>query len=262
MARLGSLLKHPIVLLVLGGIFTAVLVPQVTRQWQDRQTEHEIKRSLLEEISTAATTAVRQANSLVTACEQPAGAAPTGAGAAKAVCARLAPTKQVRAAGGVPGENVPEIYAVLRNSWLIRRSTARSRISTYFPDLYSCWYSYERALADYIGLVTQSPATKKTRVGNLRDYVNADLAHAYGTAGAEASCAALDHLPDNDQVRFRALKEKMRWPALAYPTWSPRFKQEYAKLGELLEIAMERMVITIVDAHARGFSHGIDLPLI
>ncbi len=261
MAKLGSFLKHPLVLLVLGGIFTAVLIPQVTRQWQDRQHEQEIKRSLLEEISTAATTAVRQANSLVTACHEPP-PNPGGADTPKAVCAKLPSEQQVRAAGGEKGESIPEIYAVLKNSWLIRRSTARSRINTYFPDLYSCWYSYEHALSDYIGLATQYPNSKKARLRTLRAYVRADLAHVYGKPAAEVACAALRDLPYSVRFRFRQLKGKMRWPALAYPTWHPRFKQEYAKLGELLEIAGERMIITIVNADAAGFSHGIDVPLL
>lgn len=261
MERFGSLLRHPLVLLVAGGLFTAVLVPQVTRQWQDRQSEHEIKRSLLEEISSSATTAVRQANSLVTACQRPPPQRRPRSAAAP-VCAPFPPAAQLRAAGGAPGEGVPEIYSVLKNSWLIRRAAARSRINTYFPDLYSCWYSYERALADYIGLVTQYPNTKRVRVAALSGYVDGDLENVYGAATREVTCASVDDLPPNVQTRFAELQSKMRWGALAFPTWHPRFKQEYAKLGELLEIAMERMIITIVRADAEGFSHGVDLPLI
>jgi hypothetical protein len=247
------------VLLVVGGLFSALLIPQITRQWQDRQSEKEIKRSLLEEISTSATTAIRQGNSLVTACVEPS-AEPATAGESKPVCAATPPSKQVRAGGGEPGENVAEIYAVLRNNWLIRRSTARSRIITYFPDLYGCWYSYERAIADYLGLVTQYPNSKATRAQDLMAYVRADFADIYSQPGiAEQQCVTLDQLPPRVQTRFEELQAAMHWHALEYPTWHSRFKGEYAKLGELLEIAGERIIMTIVTAHAAGFSHGIQI---
>jgi hypothetical protein len=245
------------VLLVLGGVFSALLIPQITREWQDRQSEKEIKRSLLEEISTSATTAIRQGNSLVTACVEPS-AEPAKGAKPGPVCAPTPPSKQLRAAGGEPGENVSEVYAVLRNTWLIRRSTARSRIITYFPDLYGCWYSYERAIADYLGLVTQYPNSKKVRARDLMAYVDADFADVYSQPGvAEEGCEPLDQLPTRVEKRFEELRAAMQWRALDFPTWHSRFKGEYAKLGELLEIGGERIIMTIVKAHAAGFSHGI-----
>ena len=51
----------------------------------------------------------------------------------------------------------------------------------------------------------------------------------------------------------------MHWRALDFPTWHSRFKGEYAKLGELLEIGGERIIMTVVKAHAAGFSHGIHI---
>jgi hypothetical protein len=275
-ARSSSFGKHPLVLVVLGGVFSALLIPQITREWQDRQREQELKQSLLEQISTSATTAVRQGNSLVGACVEPS-SKPAAPAEVTRVCAPSPPTKLVRAAGGEAGEDIPEIYAVLRNAWLIERATARSRIITYFPDLYSCWYSYERALTDYLGLVAQNPKTKQARVRALNDYVDADLARVYGRADRrDEDCASLTALPENVQQRFKELKGGKRveeaqlglkkreggigWVALTYPTWHPRFKAEYAKLGELLEIAGERVVVTIAGAEAKGFSHGIDVP--
>jgi hypothetical protein len=258
--RLGPFFKHPLVLLALGGLFTAILIPQVTREWQDRQSEQEIKRTLLEEIASSATTAVRQANSLAAACAEPAAEPPSGD--AQRVCAPLTPSEAVRAAGGEAGEPIGEIYAVLRNSWLIRRATARSRITTYFPGVYSCWYSYERAVADYIGLITQDPRTKRARVENLQAFVDTNLTRVYGLPeAAETGCVPLGELPPSVRARYTDLKEAMRWRAVNYPTWSGRFKQEYAKLGEIVEIAMERIITTITKAQARGFSHGIDVPL-
>jgi hypothetical protein len=126
LAKTWTFLRHPLVIAVLAAAFSALLIPHFTRQWQDRQREQELKQSLLEEVSTSSTTAVRQAISL--------------AGG------------QNRAAGGETGEGASDIYAVLRNSWLIRRASPRSRIIVYFPNLYGCWYSYERAVADFLSL--------------------------------------------------------------------------------------------------------------
>jgi hypothetical protein len=257
------------VLLLVGGVFTALLIPQITRQWQDRQSEHATKQSLLEEISTSASTAIRQGISLAAACEKPPPALdkkkPSSAldknKEPEAVCAPLPPTSQIRAAGGMAGESIPEVYELLRNSWLIRRSVARSRITTYFPKLYSCWYSYERALSDYLGLVTQGLAIKKKRVELLHDYVGSDLSRVYTEPSVvDENCRPLGDLPVVVQERYGELKGRMGWKALTYPTWHYRFNQEYAKLGELLDIAMERIVFTIVRAHAEGFSHGVHVP--
>ena len=100
-ARIGSFVKHPLVLVILGGVFSALLIPQITREWQDRQREQEIKQSLLEEISTSATTAVREGNSLVGACVEQ-GSDPVKDTKVVNVCAPLPSAESVRAAGGKP----------------------------------------------------------------------------------------------------------------------------------------------------------------
>jgi len=51
------------------------------------------------------------------------------------------------------------------------------------------------------------------------------------------------------------------WGALTLPAEDKRsttkFRNAYAILAEEMDIAMERVVDTIVKAHAQGFSHGI-----
>ncbi len=63
------------------------------------------------------------------------------------------------------------------------------------------------------------------------------------------------------QKRFAQLKAISIWQGLALPDKDKRtttkFRNAYAILGEEMDIAMERVVDTIVRAHARGFSHGI-----
>jgi len=220
---------------VFAAVLGSILIPQFTREWADRQKEHEIKQSLIEEISTASTTAVRQAISL----EQ----------------------RHVRAAGGEQAES--QAYAVLRNSWLIRRANARSRIITYLPGLYGCWYSYERALADYISLVDPSgnPSDRKLRASSLEAYVDRDFDHSYVNPAQPAGCGALTDLPPDVQTRHTKLKQTLKkathWDELESSTGT--FNNAYMALGEDLNIGMERIIITISHKPADGFSHGVHL---
>ena len=68
-------------------------------------------------------------------------------------------------------------------------------------------------------------------------------------------------MPSAVQDRFRQLKSISIWQPLALPgkdrRSTTRFRDAYAILGEEMDIAMERVVDTIVKAHAKGFSHGI-----
>jgi len=233
LARLGSLLRHPLTISLIAAAFAALLLPQFTRQWQDRQKEQEIKQRLLEQISVASTTAVRQGISLVNG--------------------------QVRAAGGEQGEDPAAIYAVLRNSWQIDRASARSTIITYFPEVDACWYSYERVIADFLGLVDRSPTSRRARITMIRNYVSADFAESYVEPGVAEGCASIDELPENVRTRYRELKAAMRWPALTFSTEHPRFRGVYAVLGELLLIGKERVILTIVETPAKNFDHGISL---
>jgi hypothetical protein len=248
--RLGRFLKHPLVIAVLAGIFTAVLIPHVTRGWQDRQREAEIKQSLLDDISSSSTTAVRQAISLA--------------------------QQNIRAAGGERGESAGDTYAVLRNSWLTKRASARSRIIVYFPDLYGCWYSYERAVADYLSLsVLNSPASKqpksaataeqrsaaaknaKVRVKLIKQYVDGDFATTYVAPYMPDGCKPISSLPQVVQARLGQLQKATNWNSLALPTDDTRFRQAYAILGETMLIGMERIIETITHTDANGFSHFV-----
>jgi hypothetical protein len=243
-ARLGAvltclraLLRHPLAIPIIVGLVAALLVPQFTRQWTDRQKEQDIKQKLLDQMSTSSTTAVEQAIALRNG--------------------------QVRAAGGQPGESPGAIYAVLRNSWQIERAGARSTIITYFPGLYTCWYSYERALADFLGLGDLNPGARSARIGSLRTYVGADFAESYVAPFGPDGCVALDALPESVRLRYEVLKGLMAgrrgWDGLALATTTPRFRNTYAVLGELLLIGNERIVLSVVRAKARNFSHGVHI---
>ena len=142
-----------------------------------------------------------------------------------------------RAAGGQEGEKPGDIYAELRNSWLIHRAAARSRIIVYFPGLYACWYSYERAVSDFLSLGAGGPSAELA--DKLKSYLDADFAKPYigfGTAdvsvtattatvattpgsaptgGGDDGCESLSALPDFVQRRFDQLRDdSIKWGVL------------------------------------------------
>ena len=272
--RLGGLLgvlKHPLFLLLAGTIIGSIVVPRITDQWQDRQKENDLKQSLLEQVSTSSTTAVREGVSLAQG--------------------------NLGAAGGQESEAKGDVYAELRNSWLINRAAARSRIIVYFPGLYPCWYGYERAVADFLSL--GSGDSSKTRVDELKSYVGAGFATSYtgpgkpsgalpattttapgtaSTGGGDDGCRPLTALPVVVQQRFAQLSGLVKWNALeqangettapattpaAPPATAPQqtgttaFRNAYAILAEALLIGMERIVYSIEKTPAQGFDHGL-----
>ena len=231
--RVGRLLSQPLAIAILAGAFGALVIPQFTRQWQDTQNERNLKQSLLEQISTSGTAAVSHGLSLADG--------------------------QLLAAGGQPGESHGNVYQGLRDTWFTDRADARSRILVYFPSLYTCWYSFDHAIADYLSLGAGDRSA--ARIANLQSYVGGDFANSYVGQSAPDGCRALAELPSALQIRFQQLKAIATWGALALPGEDKRstvkFRNAYAILAEEMDIAMERVVDTIVKAHAQGFSHGV-----
>jgi|SRR5438874_4741494 len=233
LARVGRFLSQPLVIAILAAAFSALVIPELTRQWQDTQNERDLKQSLLEQISTSGTAAVSHGLSLADG--------------------------QLLAAGGQPGESHGNVYQGLRATWFIDRADARSRILVYFPRLYTCWYSFDHAIADYLSLGAGDRSA--SRIAALQKYVGSDFAKSYVGPTAPDGCKPLAELPSAVQKRFAQLKAISIWQGLALPDKDKRtttkFRNAYAILGEEMDIAMERVVDTIVRAHARGFSHGI-----
>lgn len=54
--RLGHLLSHPLVLLLLGAAISAVIVPMLTQRWQDHQRALDIQTSLVADMTEASET--------------------------------------------------------------------------------------------------------------------------------------------------------------------------------------------------------------
>src|SRR5947208_8103051 len=92
LARVGRFLSQPLVIAILAGAFSALVIPQVTCEWQDTQNERDLKQSLLEQISTSGTAAVSHGLSLANG--------------------------QLLAAGGQVRESHGDVYQSLRNTWV------------------------------------------------------------------------------------------------------------------------------------------------
>ena len=231
--RVGRFLSQPLVIAILAAAFSALVIPEVTRQWQDTQSERDLKQRLLEQISTSGTAALSHGLSLADG--------------------------QLIAAGGQPGESHGDVYQGLRNTWFTDRADARSRILVYFPGLYTCWYSFDHAVADYLSLGAGDRS--HSRIADLQRYVGGDFAGSYVDSTVPDGCKPLAELPSAVQNRFKQLKDISIWQALALPgqdkSSTTKFRNAYAILGEEMDIAMERVVDTIVKADAQGFSHGI-----
>jgi hypothetical protein len=233
LTRVGRFLSQPLVIAILAGAFSALVIPQVTREWQDTQNERDLKQSLLEQISTSGTAAVSHGLSLANG--------------------------QLLAAGGQAGESHGDVYQSLRNTWFTDRADARSRVLVYFPGLYTCWYSFDHAIADYLSLGAgdRSPS----RIANLQKYVSSDFANSYVDPSTPDGCKPLGGLPSAVNARFAQLEAISIWNALALRGDDKRsvskFRNAYAILAEEMDVAMERVVDTIVRTNAQGFSHGI-----
>jgi hypothetical protein len=50
-ARLGKVLSHPLTLLLTGAVVTSLVVPAITRGWQDHQKALAVKSELVEDMT-------------------------------------------------------------------------------------------------------------------------------------------------------------------------------------------------------------------
>lgn len=56
LARLAKLLAHPLALLAAGALVTSIVVPAITRSWQDHEKELAVKSQLVDDVSAKTST--------------------------------------------------------------------------------------------------------------------------------------------------------------------------------------------------------------
>lgn len=267
-AAVGRFCSQPLVLTVIAGLLGSLLLPALTRQWQDRQAENTLKQGLTEQLATATTATLDQAQFLA--------------------------KNQLLAAGGPEHASRDDVYALLRDSWFTKRSSIRSQLVIYFPRLYPCWYSFDLAVSSFLSLATGPAATQTKAIPattthearplprvprlqcngtgggdrnafacQLRDYISSNFRKSYvfpnsGVSASLDSCVSLEALPRAVQERFVHLQQqKAQWDNLALRHNDPRFQGAYAIVAEELVTDMDRIIVTISRSSARGYSHGI-----
>jgi len=121
---MAGVFRHPVVagitLAVVSGILASLVIPSLTRVWQDRPRELELKRSLVEEVSQSVT------NTLV--------------------------STRVRARDLGKGWNPDRhrVYNETTQTWLLSSANIGAQLTTYFPDSVTTWRTYERIVHDYL----------------------------------------------------------------------------------------------------------------
>jgi hypothetical protein len=141
-----NVLKHPLTLLVLGGVLTSIVGPFITRAWQNHERELEVKSELVDQMSQAT--------------------------------AALMTSVHVREFN--PGRYSEDEFLEAFRQWDERSQVIDARLATYFPDnegLSQGWGDLSRALFDYynLGSANRGKIDQQARLPNRCDQPEADL---------------------------------------------------------------------------------------
>jgi hypothetical protein len=136
----SSVFRHPLVVstvgIALSALVTLMLVPRLTRVWQDRPRELELKGALVQQAAESATTTVNASRALARS--------PTAAR---------------------PGSPV---YVQTKGAWLVASGVVAAELATYFPGApETAWANYTSRVADYLFL-SAGRKTNERRVAVLR----------------------------------------------------------------------------------------------
>jgi hypothetical protein len=148
---LGPLLSHPLLLLALGTLLSGLLIPRLTREWQDHQKALEIRTDLVGEMSEAVMTVLVDAD-----------------------------VWGPSASGTADPEAASEHSLTAYREWKVRSAVIESRLRAYFPDdtLATEWYWYQHAVASFLQL---HAATGENRADLLTRYIEPNLGGATPT---------------------------------------------------------------------------------
>ena len=195
-----SVLRHPlvigIVLTLLSGILASLIIPALTRSWQDRPLELALKRELVERISTAATDTVEAASFYGFNIEFARGRADSLYPSAKRFGFLLPAVKK----------------------WEIDSSSIESELATYFhgSGLPAQWQAYEFAVQQFLRYtVGAEKELSNSQLENVRDHfrtVSFDSATAEETRRSFVTGTSADRprivvaellLDERDQIERR-----------------------------------------------------------
>ena len=158
---MSEFFSHPFVLLLAGALLSSLVVPAITRRWQDHQKELELKTALVTEITETVT-------DLVMAVQ----------------FAELGTVSQTQ-----------EEFDAAYRKWEIESAVIGSKLRAYFPetDLGSQWRAYTRLVTDFYALAGVPPDDKADRARRLLEEVARSAVELDADAQAEkARYAAMD----------------------------------------------------------------------
>lgn len=171
-SRLREWLSHPLILLLIGAFISSILVPSLTRQWQNHEKELEMKSGLVEEITNSVTDFVMAVQ-----------------------FAEVGATSQSQAD-----------YDRAYRDWEIKRGQLASKIRVYFPTsgIADEWSRYSSAVTDFYVLSGTKERSHRVRLlGKLTDY--------FGEEGFEALAAgAPEDLGNLQYQRYLQAWEMMK----------------------------------------------------
>jgi hypothetical protein len=132
---MSALLAHPLVVLLVGAALTGILVPALTRRWQDRQKELDIKASLVSELSEAIMSIVMAVQFVRVRAER----AQHG----------LVDTFDEKAK-----EKRQEEFSEAYRTWEVRSAVLGTKLEAYFPDttIPSDWTTFSDVVTRFYAL--------------------------------------------------------------------------------------------------------------
>lgn len=122
-------LRHPLLVLAVSASLTLLLIPAITRVWQDRPRELDLKNRLVAQIAESATTTVNRGRELA------------------------------REPGDRRGRHFPA-----KGSWLVASAVVAADLATYFPaKTRAAWGDFTNRMVDYLLLSSARSARARQR---------------------------------------------------------------------------------------------------
>jgi hypothetical protein len=224
---------------VLGLAVTAWLIPAMSRQWDDRQKEHDLKAAIVADMSSATARAVVGGEAIWSAAEDP---------------PRHAPMK-------------PAQLSQIGDQWALSALAIDARLRSYFPDasVVAGWELYAWAVDRFIkGTDVSMSVALQDAVDNGRldpGVANATaqllLEGESNPGGAEPSFGVVEQsdTPLTDEQSLAELKRVMLAPYIKQDRQATRKKAyRWTALERSLLDLEQAVAAQVVHAHASGFS--------
>jgi hypothetical protein len=214
-----------VILTLVGGVLTVLILPAVTRQWDDRQRAREIKAALIQEMATATSHAVGDSLALGLTAEE-----------------ERKSSTDVTYAG------------YFTNDWYTANTKIRATLATYFPQFLKQWQRHTDAVTEARFLLSSVDlAGRRTKFssvsiqGNLR--LISHLYHPLTQLSPEEAAAPVPPQPVGDLIPDLAPEFRISAVAL-----SQREPSALAQFAEAIIGHQQAIAEDVLSASPAGFS--------